>query len=672
MRKSLLLIVSFFSFFISNAQNSFNKKVLATVGNQKVTVGDFLNIYTKNNLGSHDTVSIKQAINLYIDFRLKVLAAENRKMDTLTSFKNELAGYRNQLAKPYFEDKSVEEALLKQAYQRSRYDLRVSHILIKLPRNASPADTLKAWNKIEKIRSEILNGKSFRQAAIEYSDDPSAKNQKGVRGIRPARKGNGGDLGYFTVFNMIYPFESAAYNTPVGHVSQPVRTRYGYHLIKVTDKKPAMGIAQVEHIFIPFKPGSSTADSLKKAKEIEAIYQKIKGGMPFEKAARLYSQDKGSSYMGGKLPKFTSSRIVPQFVVNVDSLKPGQISKPFQTIYGFHIIKLLSRKRPGNFKEEQAYLKKQLEKNQRSKLIKKAVINKLKKEDHLKIYSKARQDIFDVLEKRLEKGKLKVDSLKNINATLIKIGKKAPQFFNQLDFATYVEKHQNSLNPKGYRPIEISQLFDKFIGEKLIAYEKLHLGNHHPNFKNLMQEYHDGILLFNLTNKMVWSKAMKDTTGLKNYYIEHQSKYQWKPRVQAIILQTAKEKINKLKSELQEFKSLDSLKVAINQKKIPEFPNIAVDSGYFERGDNAVINKIKWVKGLSQPVFGKKNHADIVLIENILPAGQKSFKDAKGLVIADYQNVLQKQWVANLRKQYPVHINQRVLKKLEKKYPIKK
>lgn len=674
MRKSLLLVVIFFSFFVLDAQNSFNKKILATVGNQKVTVGSFLNIYTKNNLGSSDTVSIKHAVNLYIDFRLKVLSAEKKKLDTLASFKGELAGYRSQLVKPYFENKKVEDALLKQAYQRSRYDIRASHILIKLPQDASPADTLKAWNKIEKIRNEIINGnKSFRQAAIKYSDDPSARNQKAIPGLRPARRGNGGDLGFFTVFNMVYPFESAAYNTPVGQISQPVRTRYGYHLIKVTAKRPAMGVAQVEHIFIPMKPGTSATDSLKKVREIDAIYQKIKEGMPFEKAAKLYSQDKGSSYMGGRLPKFTSGRIVPQFVVNVDSLKRGQISKPFQTIYGFHIIKLLSRKKPGTFKQDQASLRSQLEGNQRSNLIKNAVIDKLKKEDHLKIFSKAKQQIFAVLIKKLEQGKLLyADSLKNLVAPLVKIGRKNTQTFSQYDFADYVGKYQQKLNPKGYRPLEIEQLFDKYTGEKLIAYEKLHLGEHHPGFKGLMQEYHDGVLLFNLTNKMVWSKATKDSAGLKKYYFEHQSNYQWKPRVHAIVLKTSKQKISKLESELHTYKNPDSALVAIDHKKIPGFPHIAVDSGYYEKGDNIITDQVRWVKGISKPVFEKGNQADIVLIENVLPVSQKPYKDARGLVIADYQNLLQKRWVENLRKKYPVHVNQKVLRKLEKKYPVKK
>lgn len=670
MRKLLLLVVLFLSFFGLNAQNSFNRKVLAMIGNQKVTVGAFLNIFSKNNFGATDTVSIKNAVDLYINFRLKVLDAENRKLDTLSSFKKELAGYRQQLIKPYFEDRDVSERLLKEAYQRSLYDVRASHILIKVSPDASPADTLKAWEKIEKIRKEILEGESFKQAALKYSEDPSARNQKAIPGKRLAKEGNGGDLGYFTVFNMVYPFESAAYNTAVGQISQPVRTRYGYHLIKVTDKRPAMGVAEVEHIFIGMRPGASTADSAKKAKEIESIYQKIKHGMPFEEAAKNYSQDPGSSYLGGRLPKFTSGRIVPQFVANVDSLKPEQISKPFQTIYGFHIIKLLSRQRPGNFKEEESSLEQRLANDQRSALSKLAVINKLKLQDHLKIYPKAKLQVLDTLVKKMKTGKFVADSLKNMKAPLIKIGEKDHQTFSQYDFAIFVqEEHISSHDNPGF---ELGKMFSKFTDEKLLAYEKMNLGLHHPAFKSLMQEYHDGILLFNLTDKMVWSKATKDTSGLKKFYLDHQSKFQWKKRVQAIIVKTSKQKINKLESELNAYKATDSLRNAIFRKQLPGFADLEVDSGFYEKGDNEFTDQVKWVEGISNPVFEKNNDAGIVLIEKILPAGPKSFHDAMGLVIADYQDQLQKQWVSNLKEKYPVRINQKVLERLEKKYPEKK
>lgn len=674
MRKSLLLFAIFLSTLTVNAQHSLNKRVLANLGGQKVTVGEFLNIYKENNLGDQDTVSIKHAVNLYINFRLKVMEAENLKMDTLASFKSELEGYRKELAKPYFVDKKINEALLKEAFERSRFDIRVSQILIKVSPYASPADTLKAWKKIIKIRNEILKGKNFGQAAVEYSDDPSARNQKAIPGRRSARKGNRGDLGYFTVFNMVYPFESAAYNTPVGQISQPIRTRYGYYLIKVTDKRPAMGVAEVEHIFVAMKPGASTADSIAKAKKIQDIYLKIKKGMPFEEAAKKYSEDKGSSYLGGRLPKFTSERIVPQFVINVDTLRIGQVSRPFQTIYGFHIIKLLSRKKPGNFKEEEPKLKEQLAISQRSNLSKQAVIVRLKKKNHLKIFPKAKHQLFVAIETRLATRNLVADSLKNMIKPLFKIGRNAQRtFISQYDFALFAQKYQINSKSSAIRDVMLNKLFDKFVGEKVIAYENTHLGAQYPEFRDLMKEYHDGILLFNLTDKMVWSKATNDTLGLKKFYLEHHNQYQWKPRVKATILETSKPLVKKLQTAIASYQNNDSLFEAIGRKEIPGFKGLKPETGVFQKGDNKIVDQVKWVKGWSQPVtLVGENKAAIVLITQILPHGPKSYEEALGQIISDYQDYLQKQWVSELRSKYPVKINQKVLKKLKKQYPNKK
>jgi len=332
-------------------------------------------------------------------------------MDTAASFIKELKGYRKQLARPYFVDERMTDSMVKEAYNRMKYDVRVSHILIRVSPDAAPADTLKAWNKINKIRLEIISGLNFGVAAAKYSEDPSARDQKAIPGKQRGHRGNRGDLGYFTVFNMVYPFETVAYTTPVDSISKPVRTRYGYHLIKVTDRRPAMGVAKVEHIFVALKPGFTPADSVVKAKKIQNIYAKIKGGMSFEEAAKKYSEDRGSANRGGKLPRFSSGRIVPQFVEQVDKLKPGGISMPFQTIYGFHIIKLLSRKPPGSFDEEQSGIEEQVARGQRAEKSKEAVLAKIKKDNDLRIYQDAKAAIIHAVDSSVLTGKFKANSL---------------------------------------------------------------------------------------------------------------------------------------------------------------------------------------------------------------------------------------------------------------------
>ncbi|UBM63205.1 peptidylprolyl isomerase [Candidatus Sulfidibacterium hydrothermale] len=648
------------------AQKSLLRKELINIDGQKVTAGDFLKMYEKNGTEGNDTTSLSNYLQLYINFRLKVLEAEKRGMDTLPGFKKELNSYRKQLARPYFTDKQVTDSLVKQAYQRLQYDIRASHILVRVSPNASPADTLKAWKKINHIRSEIIHGMDFEQAAVKYSEDPSARDIKAIPGKQRGRRGNHGDLGYFTVFNMVYPFEEAAYNTPVDSVSKPIRTRFGYHLIKVTDKRPAMGVAEVEHIFVALKPGYTKADSLAKAEKIQKIYQKIKAGMPFEEAARKYSEDRGSAGNGGKLPRFSSSRIVPQFVEQIDSLKPGQISKPFQTIYGFHIIKLLDRKRPGSFKQEEPRLKEQVARDQRARKSKEAVLAKIKKEHHLRVYQDAKAAIFQAIDTTVLSGHFKTENLKgNWNHALMEIGEKEPTVYVQEDFARFVEKNQH----KGHytnKAIMLDHLFKQFVDQNCLDYENQHLEDFYPDFKALMQEYHDGILLFNLMDQMVWTKAMKDTTGLKKYYTQHREKYKHGTEAAAYLFSFQKNELSRMDSIFKQYPDPEDLIHNLKKLKIKR-QTLKIDSGTFQHGDNRILDTIPWKPGYSKPIFSDvDNRVFVVYIKEIISPGLMSFDQAKGLVASDYQDLLEKNWVTQLRAKYPVKVNEKVLNKLIK------
>ena len=648
------------------AQKSLMKKELLNIDGQKVTVGNFMKVYNKNGTEGDDTTSLKNYLQLYINFRLKVLEAEKLKMDTVPAFKRELKGYRKQLARPYFVDKRVTDSLVKEAYNRMKYDVRASHILIRVSPDASPADTLKAWNKIEKIRSEVVHGLNFNQAATMYSEDPSARDQKAIPGRQRGRRGNHGDLGFFTVFSMVYPFETAAYTTPVDSVSEPIRTRYGYHLIKVTDKRPAMGVAEVEHIFVALKPGFTPADSIAKAKKIQNIYQKIKDGMSFEEAAKKYSEDRGSADNGGRLPKFTSGRIVPQFVEQIDKLKPGEISKPFQTVYGFHIIKLISRKRPGSFAQEQPKLKERVASDQRAEKSKDAVLAKIKKDNDLRIYQNAKEVLFNAVGPSVLTGKFNADSLHGSwNHTLMEIGKNEPKTYSQQDFARYIQQHQHE---KLYhdKSLMLNHLFKQFVNGNCLQYENNHLEDFYPDFKALMNEYHDGILLFNLMDKMVWTKAMKDTTGLQNFYQEHRSKYKHGEEANAFIFSCPKQYLGKMDSLLNHTPNKEQLIQVIRKHKVG-IKGIEADSGTFQKGDNRLVDGISWKTGLSKPVPSEvENKASIVFIKKIVPPGIMSFEQARGLIVSDYQDYLEKVWVQQLRKKYPVHVNEKVLHKLIK------
>lgn len=510
---TLLGILIFYSNLLI-AQKT-DDRVLLNIAGENITAGDFMYVFNKNNLNREEQGpdAIKEYLDLYINFRLKVREAEELGMDTLLSFRRELEGYRKQLAQPYFVDGSVSEHLLKEAYERKQWDLRVSHILFRAEKDAAPADTLKAYKNALAAYERLAAGEDFGKVAAEVSEDPSARDTEASQ-YRPARKGNQGDLGYFTVFDMVYPFETGAYNTPVGTVSRPLRTDYGYHLIKVTDKQPALGQAQVEHIFVALPPNASSQDSLQKKMKIEAANEKILSGIKFEDVVREFSEDKGSAANGGKLPWFGSNRMVPEFIIATRNLKDtGNVSAPFTTPFGYHIIKLIGIKPVGTFEEEETALKTRLEKDVRNKLSEEAVINRIKQEYGFKEYPKAKDAVFATLDSSLMKGEWDVSRAAGLDKTVFSLG---DEKFTQQDLAQYIAQKQ--AKRVADIPVFFNETYRTFIVDKCIAYEDQRLEEKYPDFRMLVQEYHDGILLFDLTDKNVWSKAVKDTTGLAEFY----------------------------------------------------------------------------------------------------------------------------------------------------------
>ena len=665
-----LVVVLLTVFVFNNANAQFLKKLddktLLTIGDEKIPVKEFLRVYEKNNTDEEKAQpnAIENYLDLYINFKLKVKEAEDLKMDTISSFKKELAGYRKTLAKPYFNDESVIDSLIKEAYEREQYDVRASHILLMLDKNAGPEDTLAVYKRIMDIREKILNGMDFSEAAVEYSEDPSAKDLEEIPGKQRARKGNHGDLGYFTVFNMVYPFETAAYNTPVGEVSMPVRTDYGYHLINVTDKRPAMGTAEVAHIYVRLRSDATPEDSLRKTEKIFNIYDKLQEGMDWDSAAKEYSEDKGSAAKGGVLPKFTSSRIVPEFVIAIDSLEPGEYSKPVKTIYGWHVIKLIKQEKPGTFEQEEKKLGELVRKDMRSKLSKKAVIDKVKQDYGFKVYEDAKSEIYALIDSTVLMGEFNPDSIKLAdNKPLVKLGKTEK---TQMDFADYVAKNQRKqTNVK--KDIYLNNLFNQFVDNFCIEFKNQHLEEEYPEFATLMKEYHDGILLFNLSDKKVWNKAVEDSAGLEKYYEANKDKYQWGERVNATLYYVIKkEDADSVFKILQGCK--DDGKIA---KKFIEdsISSVKIKPGLFEKGDNKYIDRVQWKEGLYKAADSDVEDLIVfVRIKGIEPPSQKSLDDARGLVTADYQDYLEKEWIKSLREKYPVKVNEKVLKKVIENY----
>lgn len=643
--KKLLLFAAFFSLFtFLKAQD--DKAIVIDFGDEKITKEEFKAIYLKNNSG--DVVqksSVEEYLDLYINFKLKVKEAITRGMDTSQSFQNELSGYRKQLARPYLSEENIINELKKEAYERLKYDVRVSHIMMKVGREAAPEDTIKAYQKAEEVRKLLLKGEQFEEMAKRHSDDQSAKR-------------NNGDLGYFTAFDMVYPFETAAYKTEVGGISEIVRSRFGYHILKVMDKRPAIGTLTVAHILISTDPQLSKTDDPEG--KIKEIYQKLKQGESFEELARQFSDDSRSSSKGGVMKEFGVGKMVPEIEAEAVRLKnKGDYSEPFQTSYGWHIIKKINQESIKSYKEMDYFLDEKVKKDSRSRLSEGAVIQKIKKQYGFKEKIKNRDEFYTALDSGYFKNSWNSSHLKKYNKELFIIGEKK---VTQADFVKYLEDTHSKRRVIDKR-ILVNNKYRAFRKKQLLDYKDARLDREYPEFKALMQEYHDGILLFNLTDELIWSKASKDTTGLMEFYEKGKEDYKWKERLDAIYFSTLNKQIAaKVKEMIKDSVELSQMIAEINR---PSQLNVKYEQGLYEKGDFEMVDRIEWKEGISEEMEDEGRIA-FVYVRRILPPNYKTIEDSKGTITSDYQDYLEKEWIDSLRNKYTYKVEHSILKELEK------
>lgn len=650
----------------ANAQSKLDKQVLMTIGDQDITVKEFCDVYYKNNLKSDviEKKSVDEYLDLFTTFRMKVMEAESLQLDTSAKFQKELAGYRKQLAKPFMSSDDITEELLQEAYQRKLKDIRASHILIRCDKNAMPSDTLRAYNKAMEIRKKALKGEDFGDLAVRYSEDPSAKDMEATDQA-PARPGNRGDLGYFTVFDMVYPFETGAYNTKEGEISMPVRSDFGYHIIKVQSITDAMGSIQAAHIFmqLPFDaPEDEVAAAQQKANNIynELMAQE---GKNWSEMVKQYSDDRGTVQRDGALTSFTVSRIVPEFIEACKSLEIGQIAKPIRTNYGFHIIKLLGKSGVGPFEKESKALSERIEKDMRSKKSEEVVLKQVKSEYKFKQNDKNLEAFMATVDSSILRNAYVPADNVDMNATLFSMEGNPTKVS---DFVNYIKgnmKPQKYVTPATYA----YQLYDAFSRETALNYADSRLEDKYPEFKALVQEYKDGILLFDLMDREVWDKAVKDTLGLQEFHARNASKYMWDERAHAyIITVTRQESLPKVKALLDSGIVLDSLRSTLQRDSINY---TFVRKGYYQKGDNQYVDQTQWKVGVRNEIPSTVDQSTVIVcIDELRKPEPKTLKEARGLVTSDYQVELEQKWVKSLKEKYPVKIDEKVLDKVRKMY----
>lgn len=650
MRITRLFIFIFI--LVQSAVLAQTKDVLFTIENHNYYTDEFVRVYNKNlDLVKDDSQkNLDNYLELFIGYKLKVEKANKIGLQNSVNYQNELKSYRTQLSKNYLSDSKVTNELVQEAYDRMKQEIRASHILVLIDESASPEDTLKAYQKILDIKKRIDSGEDFIKVAQQFSEDPSVKE-------------NNGDLGYFSAFRMVYPFENTAFSTQVGQLSKPFRTRFGYHLVKVVDKRMNRGEVSVAHIMI-LKPANTEIKTEDKSKQtIEDIYKKIQQGESFESLAQQFSEDKSSASKGGVLQRFGSGQLSSEEFESVAfSLQnKDEISQPFQTQFGWHIVKLIDKHPLQSLAEMKSDLEDKVRKDERSLLITNSLAKKLRVKYSFSKDQKMISAVKKVINDDFYAQTWEVPSAnKEFQDAILVINKSKK--IAALQFLNFVYNQQKSkIKTKPVVKL-VDELFEKFIDEQLTAYYNENLENEFPEFKHVMDEYRDGLLLFDLMDKEIWTRAKTDTTGIFTYFKNNQINYQWKKRFEVdIFSSTDKSIIEKTQQFLNKGKSLDFIKEKLNKDgKV----NVMVKSGLFEEEYDILSYYTNASKGVTS-IVSKDNYFFVVNINAVKEAGDKDFTDCKGKVISDYQQFLESNWVNELRKEFEVKVNQDVFNKVK-------
>ncbi len=650
------------------AQN--NDPVLFTVADNPVKLSEFNYIYSKTNgdKANFSRASLEEYLDLYVKFKLKVQRAKEMQLDTVPALKRELAGYRQQLANSYLVDKEVTERLVKEAYERTMKDIDLSHIMVAVKPNSPKSDEAAAMKKINEVYAQLQKGISFEQAAKDFSEDPYSKER-------------GGRLGYFTALfrRGFYEMETAAYTTKIGQYSKPVRTAAGYHIIKVNNERPARGELTVAHILARHpkgKDGKVTSTTESKAK-IDAIYKILTAGGNFEEQAKTQSEDKATKSKGGLIgPLTTNSPVDESFKDAAFALKNnGEYTKPFESSVGWHIVKRISKKD----KEEYDIAKRRLQtkilendKKQKSSsfsrqaIAKSAMVNRIKKDGQFKANSANMTAFVNSLDSSFVTPKWKVPTTGR-DKVLFEFSNGLK--FNAGDFADYARRSSTRMRANKRTEIKdlVDQIYASYVEQSCLKYEESQLEVKYPEFKSLMREYEEGILLFEATKLLVWDKASQDTVGLKAFHKKNPGKYKWGERAEVTVYTLKADDLASKAAIKKQAKSTNS-NTALKEMDAKE-RKVAIQSKTIEKGKDERLAKVDWKEGaMTEWEVNPRNKAESFMrIEKILAPADKTLKEARGYVIADYQDDLEKAWLKELRESYKVDIKNKVFESMIKK-----
>lgn len=638
---SALAVIVFSAFFSVNAQE---KQVLFSVEDTPVYASEFERVYKKNLelVKDESQKDIDNYLDLFIKYKLKVAEAKALGLDQKPTYLREFEGYKKQLSANFLSNNEVTENLVKEAYERLKYEINARHILVKIDENAPEDQQKLAQEEIEKLRGRVLE-EGFEAVKKD---------------IHNGRTLFAEELGYFTAFRMVYNFETAAYNTEVGKWSQPFQTQFGYHIVQVNDKRENRGEITVAHIMLTDKDTNTESAE----ERINDIYKRIKQGEDFEALAKQFSEDKSSSNKGGRLNTFSSGQLSSEiFEDKAFGLEnTGEITEPFKSEFGYHIVKLIDKKGLNSFKEMEAELKAKVKKDSRSVVINNSRFKKLKEKYKVKDNPEALRYFTSILNEDYYQRSWNTPENFEGSKVLFTMN---DQKVTYKDFAEFLYNTQRRRQARQPFDKLVASNYKDFLESKLTQYQENNLEFENEEYAQILNEYRDGLLLFDLMESKVWNAAREDSTGLENYYKQHQDKYFFDTRADAIIASSANKKdIKKVAKMLENNESIEAIKKQINSEKAI---SVSFIKDTVTTSHQALPKDFNMQKGVSK-VFKHNDAYSVVKVNAVLPKTQKTFEEAKGKVISDFQEYKEKMWLDELSKKYQVNVNQDVLKQVKK------
>lgn len=644
--KKHLLALTLLGSVLSFAQED----ILFTIEGEPVTAEEFSYVYNKNkDVGREiDPKTPEEYLELYINFKLQVHEAEALGMDTTYSFRREFNSYREQLARPYMTVKEVNDQILQEAYNNMNWDVRASHIMLDLAPNALPEDTARVYNQLMTVREQILNGqRTFESAARAMSTDTYSAQRDG-------------DLGWFTAFGMVYPFEKAAYNLEVGEISKPIRTQFGYHIIKTTDRRYSRGTIEVAHI-LAHTPESATEEEIAEAeKTINEVYDSLQAGADFAAMARQFSDDGTSARMGGVLPRFGMNEMLPSFEEAAFNLQAdGDYSEPVRTRIGWHIIKRIHRFEIGTLESVREELVRKIQRDTRSNMGQQVFLNKLKREYNFSMDEDNLMDIIDYIQESVEDGdEWSAEEFEGEDDVVYSF---ADVVITQEQIAKHLDEARERMNGSEDIRTAAFGMAQNFAKSELTNYERQQLANKYPEFRFLVQEYREGILLFDLKKEMVWDRASRDSAGLAEFYENNADNYQIGERYEYVRFTASSRQIaDEIMSDVREGETsgaaildeynsdsqltvrMDTLKVLVGQDERVD----AIANGNWQSWEEDG----RWI---------------VIHVLRTIPAGIRPLSEIRGIVTSDYQKHLEKLWIEELKDKYEVRVNRDVLEEIQ-------